>query len=41
VVLTEGLNRPERQRKMVGDEFRAAKTGGAHGEGCCRGSSGF
>jgi hypothetical protein len=41
VVLTEGLNGPERQHKMVGDEVRAVETSGAHGEGCCRGSSGF
>jgi hypothetical protein len=37
VVLTEGLNGPERQRKMVGDEGRAARTGGAHGGRRCRG----
>jgi hypothetical protein len=40
-MLTEGLNWPERQRKMVGDEVRAAGTGGAHGEGRCRASLGF
>jgi hypothetical protein len=40
VVLTEGLNGPEWQRKMVGDEVRAAETGGARGEGCCRGPPG-
>jgi hypothetical protein len=37
VVLTEGLNGPERQRKMVGNEVRAVETGGTRGEGCCRG----
>jgi hypothetical protein len=31
VVLTEGLNGPEEQRKLAGDEGRAAGTGGARG----------
>jgi hypothetical protein len=37
VVLPEGLNGPEKQRKMVGDEGRAARTGGARGGRRCRG----
>jgi hypothetical protein len=40
-MLTEGLDRPERQRRVVGDEVRAAETDGARGEGCCRGPPGF
>jgi hypothetical protein len=32
VVLTEGLNGPEKQRRLAGDEGRAAGTSGAHGE---------
>jgi hypothetical protein len=40
-MLTEDSNWPEKQRKMVGDEVRAAEMGGARGEGCCRESSGF
>jgi hypothetical protein len=32
VVLTEGLNGPEKQRRLAGDEGRAAGTGGARGE---------
>jgi hypothetical protein len=31
-VLTEGSDRPERQRRVVGSEVRAAGMGGAHGE---------
>jgi hypothetical protein len=38
VVLTEGLNGPEKRRWMAGDEVRATGTGGARGESCCRGS---
>jgi hypothetical protein len=32
VVLTEGLKGPEKQRRLVGDEGRAAGRGGARGE---------
>jgi hypothetical protein len=32
VVLTEGLNGLEKQRRLAGDEGRAAGTGGARGE---------
>jgi hypothetical protein len=32
VVLTEGLNGPEKQRRLAGDEGRAAGTGGARRE---------
>jgi hypothetical protein len=39
VVLTEGLNGPEKQRRMAGDGVRAAGTGVARGGSCCRGSS--
>jgi hypothetical protein len=38
-MLTEGLNRLERQRRVISGEVRAAGTGGARGEGCCRGPS--
>jgi hypothetical protein len=38
VVLTEGLNGPEKRRRMAGDEVRAVGTGGARGGSCCRGS---
>jgi hypothetical protein len=41
VVLTEGSDRPERQRRVVGGKVRAAGTGGAHGGGQCRASPGF
>jgi hypothetical protein len=41
LMLTEGFNRSERQRRVIGGEVRAAGTGGARGEGCCSGSSGF
>jgi hypothetical protein len=41
VVLTEGLNGSEERRKLVGDEGRAAETGGARGEGCCKGDWGL
>jgi hypothetical protein len=41
VVLTEGSYRPERQRRVVGGEVRAAGIGGAHGEGRCRAPPGF
>jgi hypothetical protein len=40
-VLTEGSDQPERQRRVVGDEVRAAGTGGARGGGRCRASPGF
>jgi hypothetical protein len=39
--LTEGLNGSEERCKLVGDEGRAAKTGGAREESCCRGLPGF
>jgi hypothetical protein len=39
--LTEGLNGSEERRKLVGDEGRAAETGGARGKSCCRGLPGF
>jgi hypothetical protein len=32
VMLTEGLNGPEKQRRLAGDEARAAGTGGARWE---------
>jgi hypothetical protein len=32
VVLTEGLNGPEKQRRLAGNEGQAAGTGGARGE---------
>jgi hypothetical protein len=32
VVLNEGLNGPEKQRRLAGDEGRAAGTGGTRGE---------
>jgi hypothetical protein len=32
VVLTEGLNGPKKQRRLAGDEGRAAGMGGARGE---------
>jgi hypothetical protein len=32
VILIEGLNGPEKQRRLAGDEGRAAGTGGARGE---------
>jgi hypothetical protein len=38
VVLTEGLNGPDKRRRMAGDGGRAAGTGGARGGSCCRGS---
>jgi hypothetical protein len=38
VVLTEGLNGPEKRRRMASDEVRAAGTGGVRGGSCCRGS---
>jgi hypothetical protein len=38
VVLTKGLNGPEKWRRMAGDEVRAAGTGGARGGSCDRGS---
>jgi hypothetical protein len=41
VVLTEGSDRPERQRRVVGGEVRAAGMGGARGGGQCRASPGF
>jgi hypothetical protein len=41
VVLTEGSDRPERQRRVVGGEVRAAGTGGARGVGRCRASPSF
>jgi hypothetical protein len=39
--LTEGLNGSEERRKLVGNEGRAAETGGAREESCCRGLPGF
>jgi hypothetical protein len=39
--LTEGLNGSEERRKLVGDEGRAAETGGARWKSCCRGLLGF
>jgi hypothetical protein len=41
VVLTEGSDRPERQRRVVGGEVRAAGTGGARAGGRCRAPPGF
>jgi hypothetical protein len=41
VVLTEGSDRPERQRRVVGGEVRAAGTGDARGGGRCRAPPGF
>jgi hypothetical protein len=41
VVLTEGSDRLERQRRVVGGEVRAAGTGGARGGGQCRAPPGF
>jgi hypothetical protein len=38
--LTEGLNGSEERRKLIGDEGRAAETGGARGKSC-RGLPGF
>jgi hypothetical protein len=32
VMLTEGLNGPEKQRRLAGDKARAARTGSTHGE---------
>jgi hypothetical protein len=40
-VLTEGSDRLERQRRVVGGEVRAAGTGGARGRGRCRAPPGF
>jgi hypothetical protein len=40
-MLTEGLNWPERQRKVVGGEVRAAGMGGARGGGRCRPAPSF
>jgi hypothetical protein len=39
--LTEGLNGSEEQRKLVGNEGRAAEMGGASGESRRRGAPGF
>jgi hypothetical protein len=36
-MLTEGLNGPERQRKMVGDEVRAAETAALVGKATAEG----
>jgi hypothetical protein len=33
VVLIEGLNGPEKQRRLAGDKGRAARMGGARGVG--------
>jgi hypothetical protein len=37
LLLTEGSNWPVKQRRVVGGEGRAARTGGAHGGRRCRG----
>jgi hypothetical protein len=41
VVLTEGSDRLERQRRVVGGKVRAAGMSGARGGGRCRASPGF